>query len=67
MGTNRERARELYLEFRREYYLAGFNQTAFNQRARRLAKKISPDNDWDAYMYMKYIETRLEIAFTFDG
>jgi len=65
METNREKAHKLYLEYRKEYHFAGFNQSAFHQRVRRLAKKVCPEKDWDAFMYLKYIETRMGTIFLF--
>ncbi len=65
METNREKARKLYIEYRQEYHVAGFNQSAFHQRVRRLAKQVSSEKDWDAFMYLKYIETRMNAIFSF--
>ncbi len=63
--TNTEKAKKLYNEFKNEYRFAGFNQSAFKQRLRRLATQVGQD-EYDAWMYLKVIETRLEMSLSFD-
>lgn len=65
MATNREKARKLYIEYRQGYHFAGFDQSAFRRRVKRLAKQVDPEKDWDAYMYLKYVETRMNAIFSF--
>ena len=63
--TPEDKARELYREYRREYHFAGFNQRAFEQRVRRLARSLNGRSNWNAYMYLTYIATRAGWELTF--
>lgn len=62
-----EQARKLYQEYKSDYRFCGFNKAAFWQRVRRLAKQVNSGTNWDAFMYLTYIETREGIDLTFAG
>ena len=64
--TTTEKARQLYKEFKNDYHFAGYNKNAFQQRVRRLAHQVNSTKDWDAFMYLKFIETRLGIDLRFE-